>query len=141
MFLKSYPLQKCSNPSDSCKIFTFCEIPIFPIGLELQHFYARSDFFNLTINILLVPSFEIVADIFTRLSIFNSPEGSSTTFKTRKSISLYFQRRHPIMYNSFTKVVPACNRLLNSIYWALSQFKKTTGGKMPPLLTYLFQVR
>ena len=46
-----------------------------------------------------MPSFEIQADIFTRLSVFDSPEGSSNTFKTHKNISLYFKRRYIIIYN------------------------------------------
>ena len=46
-----------------------------------------------------MPSFEIQADIFTRLSVFDSPEGSSDTFKTHKNISLYFKRRYLIIYN------------------------------------------
>ena len=47
-----------------------------------------------------MPSSEIPADIFTRLSVFDSPKGSgsSNTFKTRKHISLYFERRHLIIY-------------------------------------------
>ena len=45
-----------------------------------------------------MPSFEILTDIFTRLSVFDSPKGSSNTFKTRKNISLYFKRRHLIIY-------------------------------------------
>ena len=48
-----------------------------------------------------MPSFEIQADIFTRLSVFDSPEGSSNTFKTHKNISLYFKRRYLIIYNYF----------------------------------------
>ena len=46
-----------------------------------------------------MPSFEIQADIFTCLSIFDSPKGSSNTFKTHKNISLYFKRRYLIIYN------------------------------------------
>ena len=46
-----------------------------------------------------MPSFEIQADIFTRLSVFDSPKGSSNTFKTHKNISLYFKRRYLIIYN------------------------------------------
>ena len=46
-----------------------------------------------------MPSFEIQTDIFTRLSVFDSPKGSSNTFKTHKNISLYFKRRHLIIYN------------------------------------------
>ena len=57
----------------------------FPIRFELLNFYSKSDFcFNLTININKMPSFEIPADIFTRLSVFDFPEGSSYTFKTHK---------------------------------------------------------
>ena len=41
-----------------------------------------------------MPSF----DIFTHLSVFDSPEGSSDTFKTPKNMSLYFKRRHLIIY-------------------------------------------
>ena len=46
-----------------------------------------------------MPSFEIQADIFTRLSVFDSPKDSSNTFKTHKNISLYFIRRYLIIYN------------------------------------------
>ena len=46
-----------------------------------------------------MPSFETLADIFTRLSVFDSPKGSSNIFNTHKNISLYFQRRHLIIYN------------------------------------------
>ena len=45
-----------------------------------------------------MPSFKIQADIFTRLSVFDSPKGSSNTFKTHKNISLYFKRRYLIIY-------------------------------------------
>ena len=47
-----------------------------------------------------MPPFEIQADIFTRLPVFDSPKGSSDTFKTRQNISLYFKRRYLIIYNS-----------------------------------------
>ena len=46
-----------------------------------------------------MPSFETPADIFTRLSVFDSPKGSSYTFKTHKNISLYFKRRYLIISN------------------------------------------
>ena len=49
-----------------------------------------------------MPSFEIKADIFTRLSVFDSPKGSSNTFKTHKNISLYFKRRYLIIYNYYS---------------------------------------
>ena len=51
-----------------------------------------------------MPSFEIQADIFTRLSVFDSPKGSSNTFKTHKNISLYFKRRHLIIYKYLSKL-------------------------------------
>ena len=41
----------------------------------------------------------IVTNFFTRLSVFDSPKGSSNTFKTHKNISLYFKRRYLITYN------------------------------------------
>ena len=46
-----------------------------------------------------MPSFETPADIFTRLSVFGSPKGSSNTFKAHKNISLYFKRKYLIIYN------------------------------------------
>ena len=42
-----------------------------------------------------MPSFETPADIFTRLSVFDSPEGLSNTFKIHKNISLYFEKKVP----------------------------------------------
>ena len=45
-----------------------------------------------------LPSFEIMADNFTRLSVFDSTEGSSNTFKTRKNISWHFKKRHLVTY-------------------------------------------
>ena len=55
-----------------------------------------------------MPSFEIQADIFTRLSVFDSPKGSSNTFKTHKNISLYFKRRYLIIYNYFALIYSLC---------------------------------
>ena len=48
-----------------------------------------------------MPSFEIQADIFTRLSVFDSPKDSSDTLKTHKNISPYFKRRYLIIHNYF----------------------------------------
>ena len=48
-----------------------------------------------------MPSFEIQADIFTCLSVFDSPKGSSDTFKTHRNISLYFKRRYLTIYKYF----------------------------------------
>ena len=42
-----------------------------------------------------MPSFEIPADIFTRLSVFDSPKGSSNTFKTRKKYQPVLQKKAP----------------------------------------------
>ena len=44
-----------------------------------------------------MPSFEIPADIFTRLSVFDSPKGSSNTFKTRKKYQPVFQKKAPLI--------------------------------------------
>ena len=42
-----------------------------------------------------MPSFEILADIFTCLSVFDSPKGSSNTVKTRKKYQPVFQKKAP----------------------------------------------
>ena len=42
-------------------------------------------------------SFRLI-DIFTRLSVFDLPKGSSNTFKTYKNIGLCFKRKHLIIY-------------------------------------------
>ena len=52
-----------------------------------------------------MPSFKIQTDIFTRLSVFDSPKGSSNGFKTHKNISLYFKRRYLIIYNYVYTVI------------------------------------
>ena len=51
-----------------------------------------------------MPSFEALGDIFTRLSGFDSPKGSSNTFKTHKNISLYFKRKYLIIHNYYLKM-------------------------------------
>ena len=52
-----------------------------------------------------MPSFKIQANIFTRLSVFDSPKGLSDIFKTHKNISLYFKRRYLIIYNHVYTVI------------------------------------
>ena len=42
-----------------------------------------------------MPSFEILADIFTCLSAFDSPKGQSNTVKTRKKYQPVFQKNAP----------------------------------------------
>ena len=42
-----------------------------------------------------MPSFEILADIFTCLSVFDSPKGSSNTVKTRKKYQPVFHNKAP----------------------------------------------
>ena len=42
-----------------------------------------------------MPSLEILADIFTRLSVFDSHKVLSDTLKTCKNISLYFKKKVP----------------------------------------------
>ena len=81
----------------TCLHFPFCEILILSIGFELQNFYPRDEILNLTIHYEL-PSFKILADIFTGLSVFDSPKGLSNTIKTHKNICLYFRRRYLIIY-------------------------------------------
>ena len=44
-----------------------------------------------------------MTDIFTRLSVSDSPKGSSDTFKTCKNISQYFKRRGLIKYYKYTE--------------------------------------
>ena len=46
-----------------------------------------------------MPSFEILAYIFTCLSVFDSRKGSSYALKTSKNISVYFKRKHVRIYS------------------------------------------
>ena len=48
-------------------------------------------------------SFELPADIFTRLSVFDSPNGSSNTFKTRKKYQPVFRKKETNKYFSIKK--------------------------------------
>ena len=41
-----------------------------------------------------MPCFELLADTFTNLSVSDSPEDLSDTFKTDKNISPFFEGRH-----------------------------------------------
>ena len=50
-----------------------------------------------------MPSFEILADIFTFLSVFDSPKGSSNTVKTRKKCQPVFQKKALIIYKNNDK--------------------------------------
>ena len=53
-----------------------------------------------------MPSFEILADVFTRISVFDFPKRlkiNKNTFKTCQNINLYFKRRHLIIiYNKYS---------------------------------------
>ena len=51
-----------------------------------------------------MPCFKIQADIFMSLSVFDSPEGSSNTFKTHKNVCLYFKRRYLIIYKYYSPI-------------------------------------
>ena len=42
-----------------------------------------------------MPSFEILADIFACLSVFDSPKGSSNTVKTRNIYHPIFEKKAP----------------------------------------------
>ena len=70
-----------------------------------------------------MPSFEIPADIFTRLSVFYLPKVSSVTFKTRKNISLCFKTSHLIIYEYCQISICASCRYL---FW-------TDRGKTPKI--------
>ena len=50
---------------------------------------------------------KIPANIFTHLSVLDSPKGSTNTFKTRKNISLYFKKK-------------ALNSICDEKYWMIS---------------------
>ena len=58
-----------------------------------------------------MPSSEIQANVFTHLSVFDSPKGSSNTFKTHKN-SLCFKRRYLIIYNYCNYYFPLIFRYL-----------------------------
>ena len=72
-----------------------------------------------------MPSFEIRADIFIHLSVFDSPKGSSNTFKTRKNISLCFKRRELIIYNYCIDATK---------YWMHAIFKENELASYPFIL-------
>ena len=63
-----------------------------------------------------MPSFKIQAHIFTRRSVFDSPKGSSNTFKTHKNISLYFKRRYLIIYKYCILVLHECYGIMFQPY-------------------------
>ena len=48
-----------------------------------------------------MPSFEVPAKFFACVSVFESSKGLSNTFKTYENISLYFIRRHLIIYDYY----------------------------------------
>ena len=49
-----------------------------------------------------MPHFEIPSDACTHLSLFDLPEGLPNISKTCENTSVYFNRRHPIMYKNVT---------------------------------------
>ena len=78
-----------------------------------------------------MPSFEIQADIFTRLSVFDSPKGSSNTFKTHKNISLYFKRRYLIIYKYFLLHRSLMQNAVTTLNWQYHPY-------LNPLKFFLF---
>ena len=50
--------------------------------------------YSAKVRIYKVCTFEILADIPTPLSVFYSPEGSSSTFRICSYVSSYFERTH-----------------------------------------------
>ena len=49
-----------------------------------------------------MPSFEILADVFTCIFVFDSSKDSLNTFKTCENISQYFKIKHLIIYGDDT---------------------------------------
>ena len=67
-----------------------------PVRFELQNFYPRVKFFefdNKYIIRCLLLKYRLI--FFTCLSVFDSPKGSSNTFKTRKKYQPVFQKKAP----------------------------------------------
>ena len=90
-----------------------------------------------------MPSFETLADIFYRLSVQDSPKGSSNAFKTRKDISLYFKRRYLIIYKYCI-----CSRQLEVEATAGSHWRgdiaiddlEVVKGRCPPTRKGIFKI-
>ena len=67
-----------------------------PVRFELQNFYPRGKFLefdNKYIIRCLLLKYRLI--YFTCLSVFDSPKGSSNTFKTRKKYQPVFQKKAP----------------------------------------------
>ena len=64
--------------------------------LAIQNILQNSNTFDGSRETVFFTPF---GNIFTRLSVFGSPEGSSDIFKTHKNISLYFKRRYLTIHN------------------------------------------
>ena len=88
-----------------------------------------------------MPSFEIPADNFTCLSVFDSPKGSSNTFKTHKNISLYFKRRYLVKFTVFQNaIIPTLKKdqplrlLLNLLFYHLNHSEPTHKSQFTKLI-------
>ena len=58
-----------------------------------KNFYRRGEIFEFVNKVLLVASFEILADMLTQLSVFDWPEGPSKyTFENCKNLDQCFKR-------------------------------------------------
>ena len=67
-----------------------------PVRFELQNFYPRGNFFefdNKYIIRCLLLKYRLI--FFTCLSVFDSPKGSSNTFKARKKYQPVCQKKAP----------------------------------------------
>ena len=67
-----------------------------PVRFELQNFYPRGKIFkfdNKYIIRCLLLKYRLI--FFTHLSVFDSPKGSSDTFKTRKKYQPVFREIAP----------------------------------------------
>ena len=96
---KNCPLQKCFDSSNSCK-FHFLENLDVSVRFGLQNFTPGVKFFEFDnkyiIRCLLLKYWLIFLLVFLYLTRLKARQIHS---RLVKNISLYFKRRHPIIYN------------------------------------------
>ena len=100
--------------------FTFWKILISPVRFELKNFYPRGKFFlNLTINILLGAFFWNTGWYFLLVFLYLTRlKARQILSRLVKNISLYFKRRHLIIYNYLQRIFSFCEtaKLKNKIH-------------------------
>ena len=99
---KNYPLLKFLNSCNSCEFSLFGKPSFLLLDLNSKIFTPGVKFLNLTINIIRCLLLKYWLIFLLYLFISDSPKGSSNTSKTRKNISLYFKKRHLIIYKYFS---------------------------------------